>query len=94
MLRSVICCIFGSAMIHDPKELITVDQAILGGCPVFRGTRVPVGSLISHLEKGITVDEFLSDFPSVSKEQATSLLELVGALFSAEKITKLYEAAA
>lgn len=76
------------------KELISVDKSVLGGCPVFKGTRVPVESLIWHLERGASLNEFLSDFPSVSKDQATRLLQLVGELFSAEKIRKLYEAAA
>jgi len=77
-----------------PNEIITVDKEVLGGCPVFKGTRVPVESLIWHLEKGSTVDDFISDFPTVTREQAIGVLELVGGLFSAEKIRKLYEAAA
>lgn len=76
------------------KELISVDPDVLGGCPVFKGTRVPVESLIWHLAKGATLDDFLSDFPSVSRAQASGVLELVGGLFSAERIGKLYEAAA
>jgi uncharacterized protein (DUF433 family) len=76
------------------KELITVDAEVLCGCPVFKGTRVPVESLIWHLEKGATLDEFVADFPSVTHAQASGVLELVGGLFSAEKISKLYEAAA
>ncbi|MEX1132862.1 MAG: DUF433 domain-containing protein [Flavobacteriales bacterium] len=76
------------------KELISVDADVLGGCPVFKGTRVPVESLIWHLEKGATLDDFVTDFPSVSRNQATGVLELVGGLFSAEKIGRLYEAAA
>jgi uncharacterized protein (DUF433 family) len=76
------------------KELISVDAEVLGGCPVFKGTRVPVESLIWHLEKGATLDDFVADFPSVTRDQATGVLELVGGLFSAEKIGRLYEAAA
>ena len=76
------------------KELISVDAEVLSGCPVFKGTRVPVESLIWHLEKGATLDDFVADFPSVTREQASGVLELVGGLFSAEKISRLYEAAA
>lgn len=52
----------------DLKSLINIDPEILGGQPVFTGTRVPVESFFDHLEAGITLDEFLDDFPSVSKE--------------------------
>lgn len=66
----------------------------MGGRPVFKGTRVPVETLIWHLEKGITIDAFLEDFPTVRRDQAVGVLEFVGGLFSPEKIRKLYEAAA
>ena len=56
------------------KNLITIDKEILGGQPVFKGTRVPIESLFVHLEKGISLDEFLEDFPSVSKEVAVAVL--------------------
>lgn len=49
---------------------------ILGGTPVFTGTRVPVDSLIHHLRTGVTLDAFLDDFPSVSREQAEAFLVL------------------
>jgi uncharacterized protein (DUF433 family) len=45
-------------------ELITIDNNTLGGQPVFKGTRVPVESLFDHLEFGISLDEFLNDFPN------------------------------
>ena len=48
---------------------------ILGGIPVFVGTRVPFQTLLDYLEAGDTLDEFLSDFPSVSREQAIAALE-------------------
>ena len=57
-------------------DLITIDGEILGGAPVFKNTRVPVETLFDHLEEGIPLDEFLDDFPSVSKEQAIGVLEL------------------
>lgn len=52
------------------------DPDILGGTPVFVGTRVPVKSLYDHLEAGDTLDEFLESFPSVTREQAVAALEL------------------
>jgi uncharacterized protein (DUF433 family) len=55
------------------KNIITIDPEILGGQPVFKGTRVPVESLFLHLEKGISLDEVLEDFPTVSREQAVSI---------------------
>ncbi|HRD54519.1 MAG TPA: DUF433 domain-containing protein [Flavobacteriales bacterium] len=79
---------------QQAKDIISVDPEVLGGCPVFKGTRVPVESLIWHLERGATLDSFIEDFPSVSKEQAIGILDLVGGLFSADRIQKLYEAAA
>jgi len=52
------------------------DPDILGGTPVFVGTRVPVKSLYDYLEAGDSLDEFLDSFPSVSREQAIEALEL------------------
>ena len=51
------------------------DPEILGGTPVFVGTRVPVKTLYDYLEAGDTLDEFLNDFPSVRREQAIAALE-------------------
>ena len=52
------------------KDIISIDPEVLSGQPVFKGTRVPVESLFDHLEAGVSLDEFLDDFPSVSKQQA------------------------
>lgn len=52
------------------------DPEILGGTPVFTGTRVPVDSLIQHLKHGKRLEEFLDDFPSVQREQAEAFLDL------------------
>ncbi len=60
----------------DITDIITIDDQIQSGTPVFTGTRVPIESLFWHLEDGITINEFLLDFPSVQKEQAIALLEL------------------
>lgn len=57
-------------------EVVQSDSGILGGTPVFVGTRVPVRSLFDYLEAGETLDEFLQQFPSVKREQAVAALEL------------------
>ena len=55
--------------------LIDRNPEILGGTPVFAGTRVPVRVLLEHLEAGDWLDDFLDDFPSVSREHAVAVLE-------------------
>lgn len=55
-------------------SLITVDPEILGGTPVFNGTRVPVRTLFEYLADGLSLDYFLESFPSVNREQATAVL--------------------
>jgi len=59
----------------DIPELITIDPDILGGTPVFKGTRVPVKSLFDYLEDNYTLEEFLECFPSVTREKALRVLE-------------------
>ena len=56
-------------------DLITVDPDILGGTPVFKGTRVPVKALFDYLEDNYSLDEFLECFPSVTREMACRILE-------------------
>ncbi len=76
----------------DPiKDIITIDQEILGGQPVFKGTRVPIETLFLHLEEGISLDEFLQDFPSVEKSQVIAVLEIAGKLVSSKELEKIYE---
>lgn len=72
------------------NEIINVDEEILGGQPVFRGTRVPVESLFDHLEAGVSLDEFLDDFPTVSKEQAVALLDVANKLLTSKNVAQLY----
>jgi uncharacterized protein (DUF433 family) len=62
-------------MAAQRNEVITKDPDILGGTPVFRGTRVPFQSLLDYLEGGQTLDEFLEDFPTVNREAAILALE-------------------
>jgi uncharacterized protein (DUF433 family) len=61
-------------------DIIVKDPDILGGTPVFQGTRVPFQALLDYLEGGDTLDEFLDDFPTVSREAAVSALELAKSL--------------
>ena len=56
-------------------DLINRSENILGGTPVFAGTRVPVQTLFDYLEEGDSLDEFLDDFPAVSREHAIKVLE-------------------
>ena len=57
-------------------NVITCDDEILSGTPVFKSTRVPIKNLIDYLEAGDSLDEFLDDFPSVSRDQAIQTLKL------------------
>lgn len=59
-----------------PEPLITVSSEYLGGEPVFTGTRVPVQALFDYIEGGDPLDEFLDDFPDVSRAHAIAVLEL------------------
>ena len=58
------------------SQVVHSDPEILGGTPVFVGTRVPVQSLFDYLECGETLDDFLRQFPSVRREQAIAALDL------------------
>lgn len=58
-----------------PADLIISDPDILGGVPVFKGTRVTAAALFDYLEGGDSIDDFLMDFPSVHREQVIALLE-------------------
>jgi uncharacterized protein (DUF433 family) len=57
-------------------QVVHSDPGILGGTPVFVGTRVPVRSLFDYLEAGETLDEFVHQFPSVNRDQAIAAIEL------------------
>ena len=59
-----------------PTPLTTSDSDRLGGTPVFAGTRVPVHMLIDYVEAGHPLDQFLDDYPSVTREHAIAVLEL------------------
>ncbi len=65
-------------------QLITRDPEVMSGTPVFRGTRVPFQTLLDYLESGETLDEFLDDFPTVSREAAIAALEHAKSLVLAQ----------
>ena len=62
------------------NDVIVKDPDVLGGVAVFRGTRVPFQALLDYIEGGQTLDEFLDDFPTVTRESAISALELAKSL--------------
>lgn len=66
------------------RPIIHSDPEIQGGIPVFVGTRVPVKNLFDYLESGDSIDQFLEDFPSVSREQAIAALELAREALAAD----------
>ncbi len=59
----------------SPNGVIVRDPDVLGGAPVFRGTRVPFQALLDYIEGGQTLDDFLDDFPTVAREMAIHALE-------------------
>ena len=65
---------------NEPNHVIIRDPEVLGGTPVFRGTRVPFRALLDYLEGGQTLDDFLDDFPTVTRESAVLALENAKAL--------------
>ena len=66
------------------EQIIQRSPKILGGIPVFAGTRVPVQTLIDYLKAGDGLDQFLGDFPTVNRQQVTCALEMAGELLLAE----------
>jgi uncharacterized protein (DUF433 family) len=64
------------------SRFVVVDKDILGGTPAFKGTRVPVKALFDYLEGNHTLDDFLDDFPSVSRKAAIGLLEEANKTFA------------
>jgi uncharacterized protein (DUF433 family) len=67
-------------------KAINIDKEILGGTPVFSGTRVPIQTLFDYIEGRETLEEFLENFPTVTKEQAIEVLEMARQTISKEKI--------
>ncbi|GAB3961439.1 hypothetical protein GCM10028805_60390 [Spirosoma harenae] len=65
---------------------VSIDPEVMSGTPVFAGTRVPVQSLFDYIEGGEDLNEFLDDFPSVSKEAAVAVLEMAKRTLTTEKV--------
>lgn len=65
------------------ESVVQIDAEILGGTPVFRGTRVPIKNLLDYLAAGDTLDQFLDDFPTVGRDQAVAAIELARDLLTA-----------
>ena len=75
-------------------QLITSAPAILGGQPVFAGTRVPVESLLAHQEAGVSLTDFRAGFRTVSRAPAVARLDLANTTLTAKNGAELYAAAA
>lgn len=58
------------------QAIVTRDSEVMGGTPVFSGTRVPVQTLLDYLEAGNSIDEFIDGFPTVTRDQVIKFLEL------------------
>ena len=71
-------------MPRRPRSAVIRDPGILGGIPVFRGTRVPAQTLLDCLEAGDRIDDFLDDFPTVTRAQAVAVLEMARSAFVAD----------
>jgi uncharacterized protein (DUF433 family) len=72
---------------NGTKRIVHSDPEIMGGTPVFVGTRVPLKNLLDYIEGGETLDEFLDDFPSVQRTQAVAALKAAGELLVADACT-------
>ncbi|HET7437337.1 MAG TPA: DUF433 domain-containing protein [Thermoanaerobaculia bacterium] len=71
----------------NAQQVVHSDPEIMGGTPVFIGTRVPVQSLFEYLESGDTIDQFVEAFPTVSREQAVAALEIAKEAVAAVAVT-------
>jgi uncharacterized protein (DUF433 family) len=91
--QSLVLCVsarqYGELAMSSNKNLVEIDPEKLGGTPVFYGTRVPIQNLFECLESGESLDEFLNQFQSVTREQALGVLEE-----SKERLLVSYESAA
>jgi uncharacterized protein (DUF433 family) len=76
------------------RDVVQVNPEILGGLAIFKGTRVSVETIFNYLGSGESLERFLSEFPSLSREQALSVLEIESKIVSNRNFIQLYEAAA
>lgn len=67
-----------TALAKSLHDVVAISPRVMSGTPVFKGTRVRVQALLDHLEAGDSLDVFLDDFPSVTRQQAVAFLELAG----------------
>ena len=82
--RLVIRARVGSIAAMKKNAVVVIDPEIMSGTPCFAGTRVPVRALLDYIEGGDSLDVFLEDFPTVSREQAIALLEEASELLIAQ----------
>lgn len=68
----------------DKPPLVITDREVMGGTPVFYGTRVPIQHLVDYLTTGDSIDDFLCDFPTVSREQVIEVIQRSALLIMAE----------
>ena len=76
------------------QEIIQISPDVQFGTPVFRNTRIPVEYLFEFLEDGLSIDQFLEEFPSVLHQQVIQLLEMTNKLHKSPKIFDIYESVA
>ena len=81
---------FDERTMQAVSNLITCNARIMSGTPVFKNTRVPIKNLIDYLEAGDSLDEFLEDFPSVSRVQAVQTLELAKEMLLTQAYARSY----
>jgi len=67
-------------------QQVSIDPEVMSGTPVFAGTRVPIQNLFDYIEGGDDLEEFLDDFPSVSKDAAVAVLEMAKQTLTSEKL--------
>ena len=77
---------------YQVKNYITIDKDVVSGAPVFKGTRIPIQIMFDYLRDG-ELNEFLSDFPSVSKKHARAVIAIAARIVTARNVAKLYETA-
>lgn len=65
---------------------VSIDPEVMSGIPVFAGTRVPIQNLFDYIEGGDNIEEFIDDFPSVSREAAIAVLEMAKTTLTSERL--------
>lgn len=78
----------GTILAMTLQEIVSVRPDVMHGTPVFAGTRVPIQALLDYLEAGESLDEFLDDYPSVTREQAVQFIDLAGRQAVADAVAR------